>query len=469
MFPSRFACTALGLAAALALAGCATTVPSTPPLAGVAVPGAWSAAAPAEAAAVGTPWWQGFGDAELTGLVERALAANTDVTAAQAALRRARALREVAAAGRLPSLGVSAAAQRSRPAAGAATTLFDAGFDAAWEPDLFGAVGRAVDAATAEARAAALSLEATRVSLAAEVVADLVQWRATQARLRLARDNLAAQEETLQIARWRQQAGLASSLEVEQAATAAAQTRAQLPALNGTALQTRHALAVLTGAVPTALDATLDAAAALPVPVPVATDTPLQVLRRRPDVAAAEAQLDAAAQRVAQADAARRPTVALRASLGWSALTLGALGSTGAAASLLASVSQPLFDGGQRRAQLDAQQAAYDAARESYRARVLGALQDVEDALVALEAARRRLAALREAEQSASTAAWLAEQRYAAGVVDFLTVLETQRNRLSLQDGRASAEADAVTAHVRLVKALGGGVPAVAEAKPSDP
>jgi outer membrane protein TolC len=186
-------------------------------------------------------------------------------------------------------------------------------------------------------------------------------------------------------------------------------------------------------------------------------------------VAAAEAQLDAAAQRVAQADAARRPTVALRASLGWSALTLGALGSTGAAASLLASVSQPLFDGGQRRAQLDAQQAAYDAARESYRARVLGALQDVEDALVALEAARRRLAALREAEQSASTAAWLAEQRYAAGVVDFLTVLETQRNRLSLQDGRASAEADAVTAHVRLVKALGGGVPAVAEAKPSDP
>ena len=447
----------LSATALAVLSACATQAPHVPAAAGVALPAAWSTKAQDDARAVGAPWWRAFGDAELDGLVTAALASNTEVATAQATLRRARALRELAAAGLRPTLGAGVSAQRTQPGAGAGSTLFDVSFDAAWEPDLFGATGHGLAAAAADAVAAQRNLAATRLSLAAEVVSGLVQWRTLQARLRIAEANLAAQEETLQFARWRQQGGLASSLEVEQAAAATAQTRAGVPALRAHAAQARHALAVLTGVEPTALDTTLDARAVLPADWPVALDTPLEVLRRRPDVAAAQASLEAAAERVAHADAARRPALALRASAGWSAATLGALGSHGAAASLLAGLSQPLLDGGQRRAQLAAQEAAFDAAREAYRARVLAALQDVEDALAALEGARRRVAALRDAEQAAAQAAQLAELRQASGLVDFQTVLDTQRSRLAVQDGRALAEADVTSAHVRLIKALGGG------------
>lgn len=454
--------------AVAAAAGCATQAPPVPSAAGVALPAAWSASAPSPAASrdIGSPWWRAFGDAELDRLVTAALVGNTEVAAAQATLRRARALRDVAAAGLRPSLSAGASAQRTQPGAGAGSTRFDLSLDAAWEPDLSGAAGHAVAAAAADERVAERNLAAARLSLAAEVVSTLVQWRTVQARLRIARANLAAQEETLQFMRWRQQAGLASSLEVEQAAAAAAQTRATVPALQASAGQARHALAVLTGAEPTALDATLDARAALPADAPVALDTPLAVLRRRPDVAAAQAALEAAAERVAQADAARRPTLALRASAGWTAATLGALGSHGAAASLLAGLSQPLLDGGQRRAQFEAQEAAFDGAREAYRARVLAALQEVEDTLAALDGARDRVAALRDAEQAAARAAQLAEQRQASGLVDFQAVLDTQRSRLAVQDGRAGAEADVVAARVRLVKALGGGTEGPSAAVP---
>jgi len=452
-----------GIAAVLAgvLAGCATTAPQVLASGGVAVPSSWAEATQASSAAPqpDSAWWRHFGDATATSLVEAALAANTDIAIARANLQRARALRDVAAAGLQPGVTASVSAQRTR--GGASTTgngtVFDAGLDASWEPDLFGATGHAVAAAGADAQAAGLTLAATRVSIAAEVMADLVQLRGTQQRLALARDNLAAQEETLQITRWRRQAGLASSLEEEQAKGAVEQTRAQLPSLEATATQARHALAVLTGQAPAALDVSLATPAALPQPPAWSTGLPATVLQRRPDVQSAQAQLLAAAERVAQADAARRPVVALRASFDWTALTFGALGSGGAVSTLLASVSQPLFDGGQRRAQFDAQQAAFDAARETYRARVLGALQDVEDGLAALDGARRRLVALRDAEDAAANAALLASQRYASGIVDFQIVLDTQRNRLQVQDARASAETDWVTGHVRLVKALGGG------------
>jgi NodT family efflux transporter outer membrane factor (OMF) lipoprotein len=450
----------LAIAIAFALTGCATLAPRGAASGGVVVPDAWSASASAIApgALPEASWWRGFGDADATSLVEAALVANTDVGVARANLQRARALRDVAAAGLQPTVTASASAQRTRPTTAPGNgNLFDVGFDASWEPDLFGISGHAVAAAEADARSAAFALATTRVSIAAEVMADVVQLRGTQLRIALARDNLSAQEETLQITRWRQQAGLASSLEVEQARGAVEQTRAQLPALQATAAQTRHALAVLTGQPPAALETALAAQMALPDPPPLASGLPAAVLQRRPDVQSSEAQMQAAAQRVAQADAARRPTVALRASLGWTALTLGSLGSSGAVSTLLASVSQPLFDGGQRRAQLDAQQAAFDAARESYRASVLGALRDVEDALAALEGARQRLMALREAESAAANAALLASQRYASGIVDFQTVLDTQRNRLSVQDARAGAQTDWVTGHVRLIKALGGG------------
>jgi len=220
-----------------------------------------------------------------------------------------------------------------------------------------------------------------------------------------------------------------------------------------------HAVAVLTGHAPAALSAAL----AAPAPIPqagaeLALGIPAETLRQRADVRAAEHQVSAAIARVSQARAARLPDFSIGGSLGLSALTLGALTQgTSVVSTLLASVSLPVFDGGARRAQVDVQQAALDQAREVYRNAILIALRDVEDALVALRGDRLRLARLGDAAAAAANAAALARQQYGSGLVDFQTVLQTQRTLLGTQDGVAATQADVSSDHVRLYKALGGG------------
>ncbi|MBS0441003.1 MAG: efflux transporter outer membrane subunit [Proteobacteria bacterium] len=447
------------LAGALALAGCAgLRVQATDATAGVSVPPAWSASNSAQHDATAlASWWQRFGDATLSALVEQALAANTDLASAQAALRQARALALVQQARLGPSADASASAQRSRSAGGSTSNLFRAGFDASWEPDVFGGQHAARDAAALDVQASAANLGDVQVSVAAEVAQSYIALRSAERRLVIARENLASQEETLRITEWRVQAGLATSLDSEQARTAVEQTRAQVPTLQTAIAQSRHQLALLTGR--TAAELSLPEGGAVPQPADdLALAFPADTLRQRPDVRAAEARVSAAAQRVVQAEAARYPSFNLSGSLGLSALTLSGLTGGGAAAgSLLAGVSLPLFDGGALRAQSDAQQAALDQARASHRASVLTALKDVEDALVALQGDRERLARLRAAAEAADNAALLARQRYASGLVDFQTVLTTQRTQLSAQDSVASGNADVASDHVRLFKALGGG------------
>lgn len=453
--------TILAAAAVLvALVGCATRPPAMQELAGVQLPAQWAQAAPAGSGSVAA-WWHAFGDPLLVDLVQAALRGNTTLAAARANLRQARALRTQAVAGLGPALTAGGSAQRSHPAGGAGRSSFDAGFDAAWEVDLFGANAHEAAAQQALAEASAAQLAATQVSVAAEVGLAYLDLRTAQVRAGVARENLRSQEETLQISRWRQQAGLANALEVEQALAAVEQTRAQVPALQAAAAQAAHALAVLTGRPPADLLQALSPPAALPRPgAALEVAVPAEVLRRRPDVQAAEHQWRAAAERVAQARALRLPGVNLSASLAWTGATLGSLGGVSAARSLLASIAQPLFDGGRLRAQQDAQEAAFDAAGEAYRASVLTALQDVEDALVALAADRERLDALQRALEAARNASLLATQRHASGLVDFQTVLETQRTLLSVQDSVASLQAALAADHVRLYKALGGGWPA---------
>jgi outer membrane protein TolC len=213
---------------------------------------------------------------------------------------------------------------------------------------------------------------------------------------------------------------------------------------------------VLTGQTPAALDARL--AAVLPLPQPAETlalTLPADTLRQRPDVQAAEAAVQAAAARIDQAQAARLPSFALSGSLGLSALSLG--GSTTALAALLGSVSAPLWDGGAGAATVNVRQAQLTQAQEAWRASVLTALQDSEDALVALRQDRERVTYLKSASTAANSAALLARQRYASGLIDFQTVLQTQRTALSTQDSLASAQASVSADHVRLYKALGGG------------
>ena len=464
-------CVSLLRAAALVLvfllSACATTTtPPLPPQAGVGVPAQWAQPVPAGGGAL-AQWWRGFGDPALVRLVEAALAANTDVGIARANLLQARAARGLAAAALWPQLSASLSAQRAAGAGAGARNTFQAGFDASWEADLFGGNQHALAAQDALLAASAASLGAVQVSVAAEAAQAYLQLRGTQARIAVARENLGTQQETLQISEWRRQAGLASAIEVEQARTAVEQTRAQLPVLQAAAAQLAHALGVLTGRPPQALLAELAATAPLPQPgAELAVAVPAQALAQRPDLLAAELRLRAAAETVGQAEAARYPRVDLGASLAWSGLTLGSVGSVPAARTLLASLAQPLFDAGAREAQLAGRRADYLAALESWRAGVLAALQEVEDALAALAADRQRLAALQAALESARNAALLANQRHASGLIDFQTVLETQRTLLAVQDGVASAQTELATDHVRLYKALGGGWSAAAVGTP---
>jgi NodT family efflux transporter outer membrane factor (OMF) lipoprotein len=453
----------LALCAAAALAGCSTLkAPATADAAGINLPAAWSAAASAAGSGAArteslAAWWSRFGDTTLTGLVEQALAANTDVASAQAALRQSRALADVSSARLGPTLGADGSAQRSRSQGTPTSNSFRAGFDASWEPDIFGGNRAASSAAALSADASAASLGDVQVSVAAEVALNYLTLRSTEARLAIAQSNLAIQEETLQITQWRVQAGLATSLDSEQARSSVEQTRAQIPALQTTIAQTRHQLALLTGR--TVAELQLPAGAALPaLPADLALSFPAETLRQRADVRAAELRVSAAAQQVVQADAARYPSFNLSGSLGLSALTLSGLTGGGSlASSLLASVSLPIFDGGAAKAQVRAEQAAYDQAVASHRAAVLTALKDVEDALVALKGDRERLVNLRNAAEAADNAALLARQRYSSGLVDFQTVLDTQRSLLSTQDSVAGGSADLAADHVRLYKALGGG------------
>jgi NodT family efflux transporter outer membrane factor (OMF) lipoprotein len=454
--------------AGLGLSGCAAVGPDyVPPATGV--PAGWARLDPAtlpvaHAAASGDlgQWWQSLNDPLLSELIDEALQASPDLRSAQARLREARARRAVAAAGQYPGVTASGSASRSRSseAAGSGVTrnFFSAGFDASWELDVFGGVRRSVEAAAADLESAVASLHDTQVSLASEVALTYVGVRAQQTRLGIARSNLASQSETLQLTDWRAQAGLVSSQDVEQARSNREQTRAQIPSLETSLAEAEHRLDFLLGRVPGTLHARLAATGELPaVPGRIAVGIPADTLRQRPDVRAAERRLAAETARVGVAEAARYPSFDLSGSIGLEALTLGGLGDSGAASSLLAGIAGPIFNAGRLRAQVEIQDAVREQAQVTYEQTVLAALQEVENALVALARNRERVEALAIAAESAGNAAQLARQRYSAGLIDFQSVLDTERSVLSTEDSLASSRADSVLALIRLYKALGGG------------
>jgi NodT family efflux transporter outer membrane factor (OMF) lipoprotein len=357
----------------------------------------------------------------------------------------------------------SGAARRSQSSeetgSGDTRNFFSAGFDASWELDVFGGVRRSVEAAEADLESTAASLENTRVSLAAEVALNYVEVRAQQILIGIAQANLASQSETLQLTDWRAQAGLVSSQDVEQARSNREQTRAQIPALETSLAEAEHRLDLLLDRVPGTLHARLAPAGDLPsVPEQIAVGIPADTLRQRPDVRAAERKLAAETARVGVAEAARYPSFNLSGSIGLEALTLGALGNSGAAtSSLFAGVTAPVFDAGRLRAQVSIQDAVREQAQVAYRQTVLTALQDVENALVELARNRERGEALVNAVDSARNAAQLARQRYSAGLIDFQSVLDSERSVLLLEESLASNRANGMQALIRLYKALGGG------------
>ncbi|MCV2420201.1 efflux transporter outer membrane subunit [Paucibacter sp. DJ2R-2] len=460
----------------LLLQACATPGPTaleTPGQAPLELPSQWSAmlnddegagpAWPADPAS--SIWWFPFADPLLNELILQALAANTSIHGARAAVLQAQAQRDLAAAALWPQLDASASEQRGRAGGVSTGQRLQLGLDGRWQPDVFGATRSAVQAADATALASAASLGAVQLQLSTEVGLNYVLLRAAQARLRIADDNLANQRETLEITDWREQAGLLSSQEAAQARTAAAQTAALLPSLRTSITRASHALAVLSGRPPAELLQTLAPAGALPQLNPAAqagalnARIPAETLRQRADVRAAEYRIAAALAQLDRAEALQRwPSFSISGSLGLSAAGLSGLGRSSAVlGSLLAGIALPVLDGGAARAEVSLQQAGLLQAQQQYRAAVLLALQEVEDALVALHGDRQRVASLQQASAAAVLAANLAQQRYRSGLVDFQAVLETQRSQLASQDGLASAGADVSADQLRLIRALGGG------------
>ena len=404
-------------------------------------------------------WWTSFDDPVLTQLVTRALAANNDIDAAQARLRAARASVKGARGALLPSVGASATASDSEVVRGAGIDgeNYQVGIDASYEADIFGGNRRSLEASRANARGAQASLYDVQRSIAAEVALNYIDARNTQTRLAVARANLGYQDETVQIAGWRVQAGLVSALDVEQSRVLRAQTAATIPLLEQTYAADANRIAVLTGDAPGAVTPLLDLQKAIPLALDaVETGLPADLLRRRPDVMASEASLAAEVARIGVAEAQLYPALRLSGSLSTSAFSLGDIGSS-ILGNLIGSLTAPIFQGGQLRAQVEGQRATADAALASYRGVVLRALEDVENALVAVEKTKAREVALAAAEASAQTSVLYARTQYRAGLIDFQTLLESERSLLSTQDSRASARAARATASVQLYKALGGG------------
>jgi NodT family efflux transporter outer membrane factor (OMF) lipoprotein len=433
------------------------------PVTTIATPAAWLKADPAIKTAVLAPdalatWWAQLNDPVLDQLIGESLSAAPDVRSAQARLRQSRASRDLATANLYPSVGASGSATRSRSTSGNTQTLYTAGFDAAWEPSIFGGLRDAANAAEADTAASAASLESVRASLVAEVALNYINLRTAQRRLGIARDNVASQGETLQITQWRAQAGLVTALDVEQARTNLEQSRASIPSLESSRAAAENHLALLTGRAAGNLHERLGADVALPkAPDNVAVGIPADTIRQRPDIRAAEFTLQAEAARTAEREADRYPSLNLSGSLGWQAFSLASLGSGGVVRSLAGSLAATLFDGGRIRSRIAAQNAVQEQALIAYEKSMLTAFEDVENALTAYAVGRERVDARQKAAESARNANALARTLYQAGSADFQKVLDTDRTRLSAEDGLASADADLLTAVIQLYKALGGG------------
>jgi NodT family efflux transporter outer membrane factor (OMF) lipoprotein len=440
-------------------AACATARPYTPPVA--SAPDQWStslaapAAAPDEAALAA--WWKAFGDPLLTSLVERAIAGSPDIKTAVSRVREARASLTSTRSTTRPTVDGAGSARVN--GGDAVSQSYGLELDASWEPDLFGATRSAIDASAATVEARVFDLHDALVSLTAETAIDYIDVRSAQRQLELTENNLTLQDQTLDLTRFRAQAGLATDLDVQQALSNVESTRAQISQLESQLRRSRHALAVLIGQPPAALDAELDGAATIPsAPISIAVGVPADALRRRPDVRSAERQLAAAFAQVNAARADLYPSLRLTGSIGLEALSLAKLLLPGAAFwNSGASVNTRLFNREQLRQTVVVDTEHEAQALHAYESRVLTALQDVEDALTSLTQEQARRDHLDAAAAAANESANLSLQLYTAGLQDFQTVLDAQRSLLSLQDSVASSTAAVSEDLVRLYKALGGG------------
>ncbi len=409
-------------------------------------------------------WWDLFNDPLLTDLVDQALLQNQDLRIAGSRIKAARARYRIASAEVDPTLAAGAAystARRSENSgsSGDSQDLFQVGFDADWEIDLFGGRRRTIEASAASLEASEENRRDVLISLEAEVARNYFELRGSHRRLATAKANLAAQDLTLATVQGRFQLGLASQLEVAQAQTQQALLAAQLPALEKKISQSTGQLALLVNMLPTELLPQLSQssiAAQLPLSLPVGL--PSDLLRRRPDIRRAERQLAAATAEIGVATADLFPRFSLAALVGLQSSSLSDLVSSGSRYWTLGpSLTLPLFN----RAKLQAAVALSEAQREeilaSYEQTVLAALIETENDLVLFTREQETHASLADAARTGRQAVSLNEGLYKAGLADLTDVLTSQRIQYQADDQLIVSEQQLALTAIALYKALGGG------------
>jgi outer membrane protein, multidrug efflux system len=417
-------------------------------------------------------WWTKFDDNELNSLISRSLTANHELKIVAARVQEARAVERVAQSELYPTIDVSAFFVKTRGSAagygfpyglpGAESSLYQIGFDATYEVDLFGGIRRSIEAAKASTEAVEDERRGVQVTLLAEVAREYISLRALQARLAIANQNLADQLHTLAIVQKRFKNGLAPNFDLVRANAQVDATESSIPPVESGIHQTIYALSVLLGEDPPALTSELLAAAPIPpVPPQVPVGLPSELLKRRPDVMEAERLVAAATAVQGVATSDLFPHLLLGGTAGVDSQKASKLFSQHDPSSgfYLAGplANWTIFDGGRRVANIDRSKALVTAAIHAYEATVLGALQDVDSALVAYSHDQTRRDSLDTLVTENEQAVRIAQAEYSNGIIDLLDVLEVQRNLYASQDALAQATQTVSTDLVALYKALGGG------------
>ena len=417
-------------------------------------------------------WWTVFHDNQLSTLIRTAQESNLDLRSAAARVREARALQGITRAPWYPQVGATGDYARARVSKNSLlggqlavqnrplqNNLFDAALDMNWELDVFGGTRRAVEAAGAEFDAARESAQAVMVTMLAEVGLTYLDLRGAQQEIMLTQENLQTQQDTLALTKDRFHSGLAGEPDVARATEDVAATRARIPPLEEAAERARNRLAVLLGKNPGELAAPLGESAPIPAAAPrVPLGIPADLLRQRPDIRRAERQIAAANAQVGVATADWFPKFYLTGAAGLQSVEASDfLGGSSRYWSLGPSIRWPVFAGGRIRQNIRVQNTRQEQAALAYEQVVLTALEEVQNALVAFGQEQQRHAALAEAVTASRRSFALAQDRYRAGLVDFLVVLEAQRSLLVTQDQMVQSERQLSQNLIRVYKSLGGG------------
>jgi NodT family efflux transporter outer membrane factor (OMF) lipoprotein len=418
-------------------------------------------------------WWQNFNDSILNQLVIDAINANLDLKQTLDCIKEARAQRTVTIASGLPSLSGKNTVSRRLNSSGSGASgsqaggfgfgsqiinLLQVGVDAQWEIDFFGGVQRAVEVADATIDSEIENRRDVLVTLLGEVARNYIELRGNQQLIVITQANLRSQQDTINLLKVRQQAGLADMSEVAQAEAELAVINAQFPSYETAVKQAIHALSLLLAKQPDALMTRLEPIATIPsVKTTVLLDLPSALLQRRPDIRYAERQLAVANANIGIAESELYPKFNLAAFLGVQNMSITDFTPVGKSWSMASTLTMPLFNWGKLNANIKTKEAKYQQSLLGYQKIVLTAFKEVEDALVAYDKEQQKQQALQQAVIANQQSVKLASERYEKGLSNFINVLSSQQSLYQAQSNLVSSKAKTSADLVMLYKVLGGG------------